>query len=248
MRVLVALKQVMDPSTPVRLYADGSGVDQREAAEVMNPFDEIAVEAAISLKEQGQATETIGVTIGPEKWQESLRTALAMGLDRALHVVHEEALEPLAIAQTLAAVAKREAVELLLTGKQAVDSDENQVAQLTAGLLGWSQATFASEITLEAGRLTVVREVDAGLETIEAPLPAVVSSDLRLNEPRYASLPNIVKAKRKPLDDLTLTELGIEPQPQWQTLEISAPLPRPMGRGVESVAELHTLLKQGGLL
>ncbi|MEG3641227.1 electron transfer flavoprotein subunit beta/FixA family protein [Magnetococcus sp. PR-3] len=248
MKILVPIKQVTDPASPVRLNRDGSGVDNTDSKMVINPFDEIALEAAMQLKESGHASEVIVCTIGPESWNDSLRTALAMGADRAIRVNGPLHLEPLAIARLLAKLAPEQDCSLVLAGKQAVDSDDNQVGQMVAGLLGWSQATFASQITLQEDILRVERETDSGRETLTLPLPAVITTDLRLNTPRYASLPNIVKAKRKPLDQMEATDLESPCTPQWHVVETQPPTMRPMGRAVASVDELHQILLKEGLI
>jgi electron transfer flavoprotein beta subunit len=243
MKVLVAVKRVVDYNVKIRVKADGSGVETANVKMSMNPFDEIANEEAIRLKERGQAEEVVAVSLGEAKCQETLRTALAMGADRAIHVQTDAELQPLAVASLLAKVVEREQPGLIILGKQAIDDDSNQTAQMLAALLGWPQATFASKLEFKDGGLEVTREVDAGLETIAIKLPAVVSCDLRLNEPRYASLPNIMKAKRKPIDTLSPDELGVDVAPRLKTLKVEEPPTRQSGVRVASVAELVDKLR-----
>lgn len=243
MKVLVAVKRVVDYNVKIRVKADRTGVETANVKMSMNPFDEIAVEEAIKLKESGKATEIVAVSIGPAGAQETLRTALAMGADRAILVQTDEEIQPLAVAKILKAVAARENPGLILAGKQAIDDDSNQTAQMTAALLGWTQATFASKVVVEDGALAVTREVDGGLETIRVALPSVVSVDLRLNTPRYASLPNIMKAKKKPLDVLSTADLGVDAAPRLKTLSVEEPPVRSAGIKVGSVAELVEKLK-----
>jgi electron transfer flavoprotein beta subunit len=243
MKVLVAVKRVVDYNVKIRVKADGSGVETANVKMSMNPFDEIANEEAIRLKERGVAEEVVAVSLGEAKCQETLRTALAMGADRAVHVQTDAELQPLAVAKLLSRVVEREQPGLVILGKQAIDDDSNQTAQMLAALLGWPQATFASKLELKDGGLEVTREVDAGLETIAIRLPAVVSADLRLNEPRYASLPNIMKAKRKPIDTLSPDELGVDVAPRLRTLKVEEPPTRKSGVRVASVAELVEKLK-----
>ena len=243
MKILVPVKRVVDYNVKIRVKPDGSGVDLANVKMSMNPFDEIAVEEAVRLKEAGAAEEVVVVSIGPAQAQDTLRTALAMGADRAILIKAEDAVEPLSVAKLLKAVVDAEAPQLVLLGKQAIDDDSNQTGQMLAALLGWSQATFASEIKLDGGRATVTREVDGGLQVIEATLPTVVTVDLRLNEPRYASLPNIMKAKKKPLDDKTAADFGVSIAPRLKVLKTEEPAARSAGVKVGSVAELVTKLK-----
>src|SRR5690606_29109864 len=223
MKVLVAVKRVIDAYVKVRVKSDGSGVETQNVKMSMNPFCEIAVEEAVRLKEAGIATELVAVSCGPQQSQETIRTALAMGADRGILVQSDEALEPLAIAKLLKAVVEKEQPDLVLLGKQAVDNDFGQTGQMLSALLGWSQATYASKIQKADGELTVTREIDGGLETIKVKLPAIVTADLRLNEPRYASLPNIMKAKKKPIDVMTPADLGVEAAPRLTVVKVSEP-------------------------
>jgi len=248
MKVLVPVKRVIDYNVKVRVKADGSGVDLANVKMSMNPFDEIAVEEAIRLKEAGKADEIVAVSIGVKQAQETLRTALAMGADRAILIeatddVHQD-IEPLAVAKLLKAVVEEEKPELVLLGKQAIDNDMNATGQMLAALLGWSQATFASEINIEDGHATVTREVDGGLQTIKVKMPAIVTVDLRLNEPRYASLPNIMKAKRKPLDIKSATDLGVDTSARLEILSTREPETRKAGVMVKDVDELVQKLKE----
>ena len=243
MKVLVPVKRVIDYNVKVRVKADQSGVELANVKMSMNPFDEIAVEEAIRMKEAGKAAEVVAVSIGPSQAQETIRTALAMGADRGIHVVHDGDLEPLAVAKMLKAIVEKEQPGLVILGKQAIDDDCNQTGQMLSALLGWSQATFASKIEVGDGELTVTREVDGGLETIKVKTPAIVTTDLRLNEPRYASLPNIMKAKKKPIDQSTPAELGVDPAPRLATLKVTEPPKRQGGVKVADVAELVSKLK-----
>ena len=238
MKVLVAVKRVIDYNVKVRVKSDGSGVELANVKMSMNPFDEIGVEEAVRMKEAGTASEIVAISLGVQQCQETIRTALAMGADRGIHVVTDDALEPLAVAKLIAAAAAKENPDIVILGKQAIDDDANQTGQMLAALLGWPQATFASEVKAENGGLTVTREVDGGLETIRTSLPAIVTTDLRLNEPRYASLPNIMKAKKKPIDRLTPEELGVDTAPRLEVLSVVEPEKRAGGVKVESVAEL----------
>jgi electron transfer flavoprotein beta subunit len=252
MKVLVPVKRVIDYNVKVRVKADGSGVDLANVKMSMNPFDEIAVEEAIRLKEAGTATEVVAVSIGVKQAQETLRTALAMGADRAILVVaaddvHQD-IEPLAVAKILAAVAKEEEPGLILAGKQAIDNDMNATGQMLSALLGWSQATFASKVELDGDAAKVTREVDGGLQTISVKMPAVVTVDLRLNEPRYASLPNIMKAKKKPLDEKTAADYGVDVTPRLEVVKTSEPAERAAGIKVASVDELVAKLKEKGIV
>jgi electron transfer flavoprotein beta subunit len=243
MKVLVAIKRVIDYNVKIRVKGDGSGVETANVKMSMNPFDEIAVEEAVRLKEGGKAKEVVAVSIGVQQAQETIRTALAMGADRGVHVVTDAALEPLAVAKTLKAVVEREKPDLIILGKQAIDDDANQTGQMLAALLGWSQGTFASKVAVEDAKLKVTREVDGGLETVSIKLPAVVTTDLRLNEPRYASLPNIMKAKKKPIDALKPEDLGVDVAPRLKTLKVTEPAKRKAGAKVESVAQLVDKLR-----
>jgi electron transfer flavoprotein beta subunit len=252
MKVLVPVKRVIDYNVKVRVRADGSGVDLANVKMSMNPFDEIAVEEAIRLKEAGKADEIVAVSIGVKQAQETLRTALAMGADRAILVVaaddvHQD-IEPLAVAKILKAVVEEEQPGLVLAGKQAIDNDMNATGQMLAALLGWSQATFASEVDIEGDSAIVTREVDGGLQTIKVKLPAIVTVDLRLNEPRYASLPNIMKAKKKPLEEKTAADYGVDVTPRLEILKTTEPKARKAGEIVGSVDELVAKLKEAGVV
>ena len=249
MKVLVPVKRVVDYNVKVRVKADGSGIDIANVKMSMNPFDEIACEEAIRLKESGKATEVIAVSLGEQRCQETLRTALAMGADRAILVETSVELQPLAIAKLLQAIVSKEDPGLVLMGKQAIDDDSNQTPQMLAALLGWPQATFISKLEIADGKAKVSREVDEGLEQLAVGLPAVMSVDLRLNEPRYASLPNIMKAKKKPLDVLKPEDLGVDPAPRLHYLNFEEPPKRQAGAKVGSVAELVGKLKaEAGVL
>ena len=250
MKVLVPVKRVIDYNVKVRVKADGTGVDLANVKMSMNPFDEIAVEQAIRLKEAGQADEIVAVSIGVKQAQETLRTALAMGADRAILViasddVHKD-IEPLAVAKILKAIVDEEQPGLVLCGKQAIDNDMNATGQMLSALMGWSQATFASEVTIEGDKAKVTREVDGGLQTIEVTLPTVVTVDLRLNEPRYASLPNIMKAKKKPLDEKTAEDYGVDVSNRLESVKSVEPAERAAGIKVGSVDELVAKLKEVG--
>ncbi|NJO37822.1 MAG: electron transfer flavoprotein subunit beta/FixA family protein [Rhizobiales bacterium] len=238
MKVLVPVKRVVDYNVKIRVKADGSGVDTANVKMSMNPFDEIANEEAIRLKEAGKAEEVIAVSLGPAKCQETLRTALAMGADRAIHVQTEVELQPLAVAKLLKAVVEKEQPGLVILGKQAIDDDSNQTGQMLAALLGWSQATFASKIELDDGHVNVTREIDSGLEKIRIKAPAIVTADLRLNEPRYASLPNIMKAKSKPLAQKTPADYGVDVAKRLTTLKVTEPPVRTAGIKVADVDAL----------
>jgi electron transfer flavoprotein beta subunit len=244
MKVLVAVKRVVDYNVKIRVKTDGTGVETANVKMSMNPFDEIANEEAIRLKEAGKADEVVAVSLGEAKCQETLRTALAMGADRAIHVQTDAELQPLAVAKLLKAVVEREQPGLVILGKQAIDDDSNQTAQMLAALLGWPQGTFASKLEFADGELHVTREVDAGLEKVTLKLPAIVSTDLRLNEPRYASLPNIMKAKKKPIDVLSPDELGVDITPRLKLLKVEEPARRQAGVKVASVAELVDKLRR----
>jgi electron transfer flavoprotein beta subunit len=243
MKVLVPVKRVVDFNVKVRVKPDGSGVDLANVKMSMNPFDEIAVEEAVRLKERGIATEIVAISCGVAACQETLRTALALGADRAILVESPADLQPLAVAKLIAAIAKKESPGLVLLGKQAIDDDASQVGQMVAALLDWPQATFASKVDIADGRASVKREVDGGLETVEMGLPAVVTTDLRLNEPRYATLPNIMKAKKKPLETVTPESLGVDVTPRLATVKVEEPAKRVGGGKVASVAELVDKLR-----
>ncbi|GLR77948.1 electron transfer flavoprotein subunit beta/FixA family protein [Azospirillum oryzae] len=243
MKVLVPVKRVVDYNVKVRVKADGSGVETANVKMSMNPFDEIAVEEAVRLKEAGTATEIVVVSVGPTQAQETLRTALAMGADRAILVQTDVTTEPLAVAKVLKALVEKEAPGLVILGKQAIDDDCNQTGQMLAALLGWGQGTFASKVVAADGKVAVTREIDGGLETVELKLPAVVTADLRLNEPRYASLPNIMKAKKKPLETVTPDALGVDVTPRLKTLKVTEPAKRQAGIKVPDVATLVDKLK-----
>jgi len=247
MKLLVAVKRVIDFNVKPRVKLDGSGVDLANVKMSMNPFDEIAVEEAIRLKEKGVATEIVAVSIGPAKAQETLRTALAMGADRAILVQTDEEVEPLAVAKILAKIADEEKPDMIVLGKQAIDDDNNATGQMLAALLGWPQGTFASKIEAAGGKVKVTREVDGGLETEELKIPAVVTTDLRLNEPRYASLPNIMKAKSKPLATKTPEELGVDIKRRLETIKVAEPPKRQAGIKVGSVDELVERLRALGV-
>jgi electron transfer flavoprotein beta subunit len=243
MKVLVPVKRVIDYNVKIRVKADHSGVETANVKMSMNPFDEIGVEEALRLKEAGKATEVVAVSIGPTQAQETIRTALAMGADRGIHVETDQEVQPLAVAKLLKAVVAKENPGLVILGKQAIDDDSNQTGQMLAALLGWPQGTFASKLTIKDGQLEVTREVDGGLETVLLKLPAVVTTDLRLNEPRYASLPNIMKAKKKPIDKATPADLGVDIAPRLVVLKVDEPPKRKSGVKVKDVAELVTKLK-----
>ena len=247
MKIIVPIKRVIDYNVKARVKADGSGVDLANVKMSMNPFDEIAVEEAVRLKEAGIATEVIAVSAGVTACQETLRTALAIGADLAVLIETDaaaaEGLQPLAVAKLLKAVVDKEGAQLVVCGKQAIDDDANQTGQMLAALLGWPQATFASKVVVAEGGVTVTREIDGGLETLALTLPAVVTTDLRLNEPRYATLPNIIKAKKKPLDTLTPAALGVDIAPRLTTLKVSEPPKRSGGVKVADVADLVNKLK-----
>ncbi|MDE2088226.1 MAG: electron transfer flavoprotein subunit beta/FixA family protein [Xanthomonadaceae bacterium] len=243
MKILVPVKRVVDYNVKVRVKSDGSGVDIANVKMSMNPFDEIAVEEAVRLKEAGVATEVIAVSCGATQCQETLRTALAIGADRAILVESGEELQPLAVAKLLKALVDKEQPQLVILGKQAIDDDSNQTGQMLAALAGLPQATFASKVVVADGQAQVTREVDGGLETLALNLPAVVTTDLRLNEPRYVTLPNIMKAKKKPLETLTADELGVDPAPRIKTLKVTDPPARKAGIKVADVAALVDKLK-----
>jgi len=248
MKILVCVKRVVDYNVKIRVKADGTGVDLANVKMSMNPFDEIAVEEAIRLKEKGGASEIVAVSIGPAQAADTIRTALAMGADRGILVKVDGVVEPLAVAKILKGVVEAEAPDLVILGKQAIDDDANQTGQMLAGLLGWSQGTFASKLELTEGRASVTREVDGGLQTVDLKLPAIVTTDLRLNEPRYASLPNIMKAKKKPLDEKSAADFGVDTSPRLEVLKTAEPKGREAGIRVGSVDELVSALKGAGLV
>jgi electron transfer flavoprotein beta subunit len=249
MKLLVCVKRVVDYNVKIRVKGDGTGVELANVKMSMNPFDEIAVEEAVRLKEQGKATEIVAVSIGPQQAGETIRTALAMGADRGILVKTDAAVEPLAVAKILAKVVEQEKPDLVIMGKQAIDDDANQTGQMLAALLGWPQGTFAFKVALGEGAIDVTREVDGGLQTVGLKLPAIVTTDLRLNEPRYASLPNIMKAKKKPLDETSPETLGVDVAPRLKVLKTAEPGGRKAGVKVGSVAELVQKLKvEAGVL
>ena len=243
MKILVPVKRVVDYNVKIRVKSDGTGVDLANVKMSMNPFDEIAVEEALRLKEAGKATEVVVVSIGPAQAAETIRTGLAMGADRGILVKVEGAVEPLAVAKILAAIAKTETPGLIILGKQAIDDDCNQTGQMLAALLGWGQGTFASKVVMADGSVDVTREVDGGSQTVALKLPAIVTTDLRLNEPRYASLPNIMKAKKKPIDEKTAADFGVDVAPRLNVLKTVEPGGRKAGVKVKSVAELVNKLQ-----
>jgi electron transfer flavoprotein beta subunit len=243
MKVLVPIKRVVDFNVKIRVKADQTGVDLANVKMSMNPFDEIGVEEAIRLKEKGVVSEIVAVSIGPKEAQETIRTALAMGADRGILVKVDHEVEPLTVAKILAGIAKAEEPKLIILGKQAIDDDCNQTGQMLAQLLGWPQGTFASKVVVDGGKSEVTREVDGGLQTVRLTLPAVVTTDLRLNEPRYASLPNIMKAKKKPIDEKAPADYGVDPAPRLKVLKVSEPPKRKGGVKVKTVQELVDKLK-----
>ncbi len=243
MKVLVPVKRVVDYNVKVRVKSDGSGVDIANVKMSMNPFDEIALEEATRLKEAGKVTEIVAVTCGVTQAQETLRTGMAIGADRGILVETGPEIEPLGVAKVLKALADKEQPQLIILGKQAIDDDSNQTGQMLAALLGWPQATFASKVVLEEGKVTVTREVDGGLETVQLTLPAIVTTDLRLNEPRYVTLPNIMKAKKKPLETIKPADLGVDVTPRLKTLKVSEPAKRSAGIKVSDVATLVAKLR-----
>jgi electron transfer flavoprotein beta subunit len=249
MKILVPVKRVIDFNVKVRVKPDGSGVELANVKMSMNPFDEIAVEEALRLKEQGKASEVVCVSIGPAQAAETIRTALAMGADRGILVKTDASVEPLTVAKLLKAVVTEEKPDLVILGKQAIDDDSNQTGQMLAALLGWPQGTFASKVAIEGGEVLVTREVDGGLQTVKLNLPAIVTTDLRLNEPRYASLPNIMKAKKKPIADKTPEAYGVDIKPRLEVMKTAEPPGRKAGAKVGSVAELVAKLKdEAGVL
>ena len=243
MKVLVPVKRVIDYNVKVRVKSDQSGVDLANVKMSMNPFDEIALEEGVRMREAGTADELIAVSMGPQACQETIRTALAMGADRGILVETDAELEPLAVAKLLKAITEKENPDLVILGKQAIDDDCNQTGQMLAALLGWGQGTFASGLEFGDAKVTVTREIDGGLETVALTLPAVVTTDLRLNEPRYASLPNIMKAKKKPIDTMTPEDLGVDAAPRLKILKVDEPQGREVGIMVETVAELVDKLR-----
>ena len=243
MKVLVPVKRVIDYNVKVRVKADQTGVELANVKMSMNPFDEISIEEAIRLKEAGQAEEVIAVSVGVQQCQETIRTALAMGADRGIHVVHDGDIEPLVVAKILKELVDKEEPSIVIVGKQAIDDDSNQTGQMLAALLGWGQATFVSKVEIEGESIKATREVDGGLETISVMLPAVLTTDLRLNEPRYASLPNIMKAKKKPIEQFTPVELGVDPSCRMEILKVAEPPTREAGVKVNDVGELVEKLR-----
>ncbi len=243
MKILVPVKRAIDKDVKIRVKSDGSGVELGNVKMSMNPFDEIAVEESLRLKEAGKATEIVAISIGPAQAAETIRTALAMGADRGILVKADGIVEPLAVAKILKAIADAEQPGLIIMGKQAIDDDSNQTGQMLAALLGWPQGTFASKVVIEADALMVTREVDGGLQTVKLKMPAIVTADLRLNEPRYASLPNIMKAKKKPIEDKTAADYGVDIKPRLEVVKTTEPPVRKAGVKVKSVAELVDKLK-----
>ena len=243
MKVLVPVKRVIDYNVKVRVKADQTGVELANVKMSMNPFDEISIEEAIRLKESGHAEEVIAVSVGVQQCQETIRTALAMGADRGIHVVHDGDIEPLVVAKILKKLVDKEGPSIVIVGKQAIDDDSNQTGQMLAALLGWGQATFVSKVEIEGDSIKATREVDGGLETISVMLPAVLTTDLRLNEPRYASLPNIMKAKKKPIEQFTPVELGVDPSCRIEILKVAEPPTREAGVKVNDVGELVDKLR-----
>ena len=243
MKVLVPVKRVIDYNVKVRVKADETGVELANVKMSMNPFDEISIEEAIRLKEAGTVEEVVAVSIGVQQCQETIRTALAMGADRGIHVLHDGDLEPLVVAKILKVLADKEEPSIIIVGKQAIDDDSNQTGQMLAALLGWGQATFVSKIDIDGENIKATREVDGGLETLTVKIPAVLTTDLRLNEPRYASLPNIMKAKKKPIDEIAVSDLGVDVSPRLEQLKVEEPPKRKAGIKVANVAELVQKLK-----
>ena len=248
MKILVPVKRAVDKDVKIRVKADGSGVELANVKMSMNPFDEIAVEEALRLREAGKATEVIAVSIGPQQAGETIRTALAMGADRGILVKNDGPVEPLAVAKILKAIVDAEQPGLVILGKQAIDDDSNQTGQMLAALLGWPQGTFASKVALDGDAVSVTREVDGGLQTVKLKAPAIVTTDLRLNEPRYASLPNIMKAKKKPIDEKTPADYGVDVAPRLDVVKTVEPPGRKSGAKVASVAELVGKLKEAGVI
>jgi len=243
MKIIVAVKRVIDYNVKVRVKSDETGVETANVKMSMNPFDEIAVEEGVRLREAGIADELVAVSIGPQQCQETIRTALAMGADRGIHVSHDEEIEPLAVAKLMKAIVEKEYPNLVILGKQAIDDDSNQTGQMLAALLGWAQGTFASALELGDGSASITREIDGGLETLNLKLPAIITTDLRLNTPRYASLPNIMKAKKKPIDEMSPADLGVDVAPRLTTLKVVEPTKREAGEMVESIADLVDKLR-----
>jgi electron transfer flavoprotein beta subunit len=249
MKILVPVKRVVDYNVKIRVKPDQSGVDLANVKMSMNPFCEIAIEEAVRLQEAGTATEIVVVSIGPAQTQETIRTALAMGADRGILVKTEDDMEPLGIAKVLKAVVEEEKPDMVILGKQAIDGDNNQTGQMLAALLGWSQGTFASELGVDGDKLNITREIDGGLQSLKISLPAIVTTDLRLNEPRYASLPNIMKAKKKPIDEKNLADFGVDAAPRLEIVKVAEPAEREAGVKVETVADLVDKLKnEAGVL
>ena len=248
MKVIVPVKRVIDFNVKVRVKADGSGVDLANVKMSMNPFDEIAVEEAVRLKEKGKVTEIVAVSIGPQQAAETIRTALALGADRGIHVKADGDVEPLAVAKILKAICEAEQPGLVIMGKQAIDDDSNQTGQMLAALLDWPQGTFAHKVEIGDGQAQVEREIDGGLQTVEIKLPAVVTTDLRLNEPRYASLPNIMKAKKKPIDQKAPADYGVDITPRLKVLKVSEPAKRQAGAKLKTMGELVGKLREAGAL
>ena len=243
MKIIVAVKRVVDYNVKIRVKSDNTGIETANIKMSMNPFDEIAVEEGVRLRESGVAEELVAVSVGPKQSQETIRTALAMGADRGIHIQTDEEIEPLSIAKLLKEIAEKEKPDLFILGKQAIDDDSNQTGQMLAALLGWSQGTFASDLSLDTSNANVVREIDGGLETVKLKLPAIITTDLRLNTPRYASLPNIMKAKKKIIDELTPSDLNVDISPRINTLKVVEPSSREAGVIVEDVVELIDKLK-----
>jgi len=249
MKILVPVKRVVDYNVKIRVKPDQSGVDLANVKMSMNPFCEIAIEEAVRMQEAGTATEIVVVSIGPAQTQETIRTALAMGADRGILVKTEDDMEPLGIAKVLKAVVEEEKPDMVILGKQAIDGDNNQTGQMLAALLGWSQGTFASELGVDGDKLNITREIDGGLQSLKISLPAIVTTDLRLNEPRYASLPNIMKAKKKPIDEKNLADFGVDAAPRLEIVKVAEPAEREAGVKVETVADLVDKLKnEAGVL
>ncbi|MBT5518433.1 MAG: electron transfer flavoprotein subunit beta/FixA family protein [Rhodobiaceae bacterium] len=249
MKILVPVKRVVDYNVKIRVKPDQSGVDLANVKMSMNPFCEIAIEEAVRMQEAGTATEIVVVSIGPAQTQETIRTALAMGADRGILVKTEDDMEPLGIAKVLKAVVEEEKPDMVILGKQAIDGDNNQTGQMLAALLGWSQGTFASELGVDGDKLNITREIDGGLQSLKISLPAIVTTDLRLNEPRYASLPNIMKAKKKPIDEKDLADYGVDAAPRLEIVKVTEPAEREAGVKVETVADLVDKLKnEAGVL
>ncbi len=242
MKVLVPVKRVIDYNVKIRVKPDGTGVETQNVKMSMNPFDEISIEEAVRLKEAGIATDVVAVSMGPKQCTETIRTALAMGADRGIHVLTDDDMEPLAVAKAMKALAEKEEPQLIIVGKQAIDDDSNQTGQMTSALLGWSQACFASVLKVEGDKATVTREIDGGLETVDITMPAVVTVDLRLNEPRYASLPNIMKAKKKPIEEFSPADLGVDTTPRLAVVNVAEPPKREGGGKVADVQELVSKL------